>query len=89
MRRALIALAVALLIYGSSVACFLAFEPAIGPVTAFWPAVLFQLLLERAGIPTTNRIVVWPTLLFWWAAVWLALRVGMPKHAERSPISGG
>jgi hypothetical protein len=82
MRRVLIALALAALILGASVLCFLAFEPALGPAFAFWPGFAFQWLVEQLGIPTTNRIVLWPTLFFWWSVVWVALRFGWP----RSPL---
>jgi hypothetical protein len=84
MRRVLIALALAALILGASVLCFVAFEQTLGlsPLFAFWPGFAFQWILELFGISTTNRVVLWPTLLFWWLAVWLVLRFGWP----RSPV---
>jgi hypothetical protein len=83
MRRVLIAFALAALIFGASVVCFLAFEQTLGlgPLFAFWPGFAFQWVLELFGISTTNRIVLWPTLAFWWLAVWLVLRFGWPRSA--------
>ena len=79
MRRALIALALAVLIVGASVLCFLAFEPALGPAFAFWPGFAAQRFLEALSVSATNRILFLPTLLFWWLVVWLVLRFGLPR----------
>ena len=73
MRRALIALVAAALIVVATTAAFVFFEAALGPGFAFWPGFIAQSALEQVGILTTNRILPWATLLFWWLAIWLAL----------------
>jgi len=78
MRRALIALALGAIILGASVLCVLAFEPWIGRTVAFWPGFVVQRLLKLVGISVTNGVVFLSTLLFWWLAVWLALRFWLP-----------
>jgi hypothetical protein len=79
MRRALIALVAAALILGATTVALLAL--ALGPGFAFWPGFLAQSVLERIGILTTNRMLPWATLLFWWLAIWLAL----PLVSRRKP----
>lgn len=76
MRRALIALALGTIILGTSVLCLFVFdfEPWIGRTVAFWPGFVIQRLLKLVGISVTNGAVFLSTLLFWWLAVWLALR---------------
>jgi hypothetical protein len=56
-----------------SIVCFLVLEPTIGPKFAFWPGFILQWFLEKFGLPTTNRILPWASLGFWWASIWLAL----------------
>jgi hypothetical protein len=73
MRRALIALVAAAVIVGATTVAFIFFEVALGPAFAFWPGFIVQRALEQVGILTTNRILPWTTLLFWWLAIWLAL----------------
>jgi hypothetical protein len=84
MRRALLSLLVAALIVGATTAAYLTLEPTVGPSFAFWPGFIAQDLLANLGVSTTNHILPWATLLFWWAATWLgwsALFRGRPSAA--------
>lgn len=71
-RRALLSLLTAALIVGATTVAFLALEPTIGPSFAFWPGFIAQDFLTSLGLSTTNRILPWATLLFWWVVIWLA-----------------
>ena len=75
MRRALISLGVALAIVAATTLVFLALEPGIGPAFPFRPGLVVQWLLERAGMDTTNRILPWASVMFWWFAIWVVLGV--------------
>jgi hypothetical protein len=83
MRHALIALAAATLILGAMSGIFLIFEPAVSPGVAFWPGSFVQAALERVGVLTTNRILPWATLLFWWLVIWFALSLA-PRRRPRA-----
>jgi hypothetical protein len=78
MRRALISLGIALAIVSVATLIFLALEPAVGPAFPFWPGLAIQWLLDHAGIGTTNRILPWASVMFWWFAIWVAL--GMKRR---------
>jgi hypothetical protein len=41
-----------------------------------------QSALDQVGILTTNRILPWATLLFWWLAIWLALSLVPRRRAS-------
>lgn len=80
MRRALIALAGAVLVLGITTGIFLALEPAVGPMFAFWPGFLAQSALESAGVPITNRALPWASLLFWWVVLWAAWSLALLRR---------
>jgi hypothetical protein len=73
MRRVLVALGLAVLVLGATIACFLAFEPALGPAFANWPGLGVQWLMEQLGVRMTNRLLPWASLGFWWLAFWVVL----------------
>ena len=83
MLRALIALAVAVIIVGASVLCALPFQSRVGHIVAFWPGIAVQWLFKPIGISFTDTLVFVSTLLFWWLSVWLVLRHVLPGR----PIS--
>jgi hypothetical protein len=86
MRRVVIAFATAVLVFGGSVLSFLVFEQTLelGPAFAFLPGLLVKDLLDLAGVSTTNRVVIWPTLLFWWLATWLVLTMWSRRQSVLS-----
>jgi len=84
MVRTVIALALAAIILGASTLCALPFESWIGRAVALWPGIMLQRLFRLVGISFTDGVVFLSTLLFWWLAVWLALRFWLSRTPEFS-----
>ena len=88
MRRAAIALAIAIVITGATTLAYLWLEPRLSPMFAFWPGFIAQWALEHLGISTTNRILLWVTALFWWPVAWAAL-TGVTRVQPNPPVNAG
>ena len=86
MRRAGIALAIAAAITGATTLAYLWLEPMLGPTFAFWPGFGAQWILEHLGIGTTNRVLLWVTVLFWWLVAWAAL-TGVARVQPNPPVN--
>jgi hypothetical protein len=82
MRLVVYAFLLAVLALAVFILCFLVFEPTLGPMFAFWPGFLVQWLLEKFGLLTSNRILPWATLFFWWGSIWLYLFVTFSKKSN-------
>src|SRR5687767_11510680 len=82
MVRMLIALALGATIFGASVICALPFEPWIARAISLWPGIAMQQLLELVGSSFAKRGVFLSTLLFWWLAAWLMLRIWLSRTPE-------